>query len=362
MSIESTLNSLASVTMAAPRPNSHLIKSNVYRKCNVTNATKNSAKENVVIVRGVSYRCNQNGSWTKIATPQQLKIWKEREPFDHNPVRGSSPHFPFAGRPAALQTSKRYSKVNDSLKLPSSLQPKQIKARFRLITRLPKPRSAAIPKRSLTASVGQSNSASKLVPIQSRYKWVRGAQVFKKIFVQAVKTAPRPSNQETVICQLGAKALKSSIDRLRRKSKQKLATNNQKYCMYFCRFGRCNKGSTCPFKHDPEKVAVCTRYVALNLHPDLFYSFFDCFTSVRIFFSFEYYLSTRFLRGTCRIDNCTFSHNLTADKMPVCSFFLKRACTKDPCPYRHVKVAESATVCPDFNRGHCPKGDQVRCN
>lgn len=30
--------------------------------------------------------------------------------------------------------------------------------------------------------------------------------------------------------------------------------------MYYNRFGRCNRGQQCPYIHDPEKVAVCTRY------------------------------------------------------------------------------------------------------
>lgn len=29
--------------------------------------------------------------------------------------------------------------------------------------------------------------------------------------------------------------------------------------MYYNRFGRCNRGERCPYVHDPEKVAVCTR-------------------------------------------------------------------------------------------------------
>lgn len=32
------------------------------------------------------------------------------------------------------------------------------------------------------------------------------------------------------------------------------------YCTYYNRFGRCNRGNACPYIHDPDKVAVCTRY------------------------------------------------------------------------------------------------------
>ena len=36
-------------------------------------------------------------------------------------------------------------------------------------------------------------------------------------------------------------------------------THKRKYCMFYNRFGKCNRKDKCPFIHDPEKVAVCTR-------------------------------------------------------------------------------------------------------
>ena len=33
----------------------------------------------------------------------------------------------------------------------------------------------------------------------------------------------------------------------------------KKYCMFYNRFGKCNRKENCPFIHDPEKIAVCTR-------------------------------------------------------------------------------------------------------
>ena len=33
----------------------------------------------------------------------------------------------------------------------------------------------------------------------------------------------------------------------------------KKYCMFYNKFGKCNKEGSCPYIHDPEKVAVCTR-------------------------------------------------------------------------------------------------------
>lgn len=43
------------------------------------------------------------------------------------------------------------------------------------------------------------------------------------------------------------------IRHARQKKQQK------QYCMYYNRFGKCNRGNSCPYIHDPDKVAVCTR-------------------------------------------------------------------------------------------------------
>ena len=33
----------------------------------------------------------------------------------------------------------------------------------------------------------------------------------------------------------------------------------KRYCMFFNRFGKCQRQDKCPYVHDPERVAVCTR-------------------------------------------------------------------------------------------------------
>ncbi|KAL3222587.1 hypothetical protein MRX96_028368 [Rhipicephalus microplus] len=122
-----------------------------------------------------------------------------------------------------------------------------------------------------------------------------------------------------------SRTVNRSIHRVRNVgNSQKL--KQKSYCMFFNRFGRCNKGDKCAYVHDPEKVAVCTR----------------------------------FLRGTCKTSDCPFSHKIAPEKMPVCSYFLKGRCTNDPCPYRHVKVSSKAAVCKDFAvRGYCADG--IKC-
>uniref|UniRef100_A0A671SYD7 Zinc finger CCCH domain-containing protein 3 n=1 Tax=Sinocyclocheilus anshuiensis TaxID=1608454 RepID=A0A671SYD7_9TELE len=112
-----------------------------------------------------------------------------------------------------------------------------------------------------------------------------------------------------------------------RQARQKKQRAKQ-YCMYYNRFGKCNHGDACPYIHDPDKVAVCTR----------------------------------FLRSTCKQTdgNCPFSHKVAKEKMPVCSYFLKGICNNSSCPYSHVYVSRKADVCKDFVRGYCPQGDKCK--
>ena len=89
--------------------------------------------------------------------------------------------------------------------------------------------------------------------------------------------------------------------------------------------GRCTKGPSCPYIHNPSTVAVCT----------------DCLKS-----------------GNCPAgDACDLSHDLIPERTPACLHFLKGKCTNDPCRYTHVRVNPSAPVCKDFaTLGYCSKG------
>ncbi|XP_017335484.1 zinc finger CCCH domain-containing protein 3 [Ictalurus punctatus] len=132
----------------------------------------------------------------------------------------------------------------------------------------------------------------------------------------------RTSNTRHVASRAVQKSL--AIIRQARQKKQQA----KQYCMYFNRFGKCNRGSACPYIHDPDKVAVCTR----------------------------------FLRGTCKQTDgtCPFSHKVSKEKMPVCSYFLKGICNNSSCPYSHVYVSRKAAVCQDFIRGYCPQGEKCK--
>ncbi|XP_019567852.2 zinc finger CCCH domain-containing protein 3 isoform X1 [Rhinolophus sinicus] len=126
---------------------------------------------------------------------------------------------------------------------------------------------------------------------------------------------------------LASRALQRSLA-IVRQARQKRRRKEPEYCMYYNRFGRCNRGEQCPYIHDPEKVAVCTRFV----------------------------------RGTCKKTDgtCPFSHQVSKEKMPVCSYFLKGVCSNSNCPYSHVYVSRKAEVCTDFLKGYCPLGAKCK--
>nr|XP_056710598.1 zinc finger CCCH domain-containing protein 3 [Euleptes europaea] len=139
-------------------------------------------------------------------------------------------------------------------------------------------------------------------------------------------TPPGCPSRSATSRYIASRAVQRSLAIIRQAKQKK--EKKKEYCMYYNRFGKCNRGESCPYIHDPEKVAVCTR----------------------------------FLRGTCKKTDgtCPFSHKVSKDKMPVCSYFLKGICNNSDCPYSHVYVSRKAEVCSDFLKGYCPLGEKCK--
>ena len=106
---------------------------------------------------------------------------------------------------------------------------------------------------------------------------------------------------------------------LQKRSRQPL---RRSFCMFYNRTGRCNAKSSCPYVHDPNKVAVCLD----------------------------------FINGECVAEQCLLSHKVEPDKMPTCFKFLRGTCIDKACPYRHVMVSRTAPVCSEFLKGFCTQG------
>lgn len=72
------------------------------------------------------------------------------------------------------------------------------------------------------------------------------------------------------------------------------------------------------------------------------------------------YFILRYLRGTCNIENCPFSHEAKKEKVPVCQHFLRGRCLRDNCPYLHVNVGKDAPICKNFAEyRYCYLGEKV---
>ncbi|KAI8817909.1 uncharacterized protein EV422DRAFT_539309 [Fimicolochytrium jonesii] len=99
----------------------------------------------------------------------------------------------------------------------------------------------------------------------------------------------------------------------------------KKHCQFY-RFGQCQKGASCPYIHDPARLAVCPA----------------------------------FLKGSCTESPCKLSHSPTEYNMPICVHFERGRCTKsEECPYLHVKHSLDTAVCPSFAMdGFCQAGRQ----
>ncbi|CAH1270814.1 ZC3H3 [Branchiostoma lanceolatum] len=81
--------------------------------------------------------------------------------------------------------------------------------------------------------------------------------------VTYIRTAPGKlvrSPATNKVQEMASRAVQRSIltsqtARYRKTNRQAAA---RQYCMFYNRFGRCNRGNDCPYIHDPDKVAVCT--------------------------------------------------------------------------------------------------------
>ncbi|XP_076871015.1 zinc finger CCCH domain-containing protein 3 isoform X2 [Brachyhypopomus gauderio] len=147
-----------------------------------------------------------------------------------------------------------------------------------------------------------------------------------KWFSPQDESSPSSVVRTSSMRHVASRAVQRSLAIIRHARQRKQQARH--YCMYYNRFGKCNRADACPYIHDPEKVAVCTR----------------------------------FLRGTCKQTDgtCPFSHKVSKEKMPVCSYFLKGICSNSNCPYSHVYVSRKAAVCQDFLRGYCPQGEKCK--
>uniref|UniRef100_A0A8C9UY79 Zinc finger CCCH domain-containing protein 3 n=1 Tax=Scleropages formosus TaxID=113540 RepID=A0A8C9UY79_SCLFO len=249
------------------------------------------------------------------------------------------------GRP-----SSRCGACPSSPVLRGSTAQRVIRTRYKIVTRrgFPGPSSASFSSPSLSWRARKVQCARNLLQSRLRsppgappdegvlahpwrgrnVRWIGGA--LYRVSANKLYRTASPSAS-------AAAAVRRAVQRSRSIIRHALQRRQQskQYCMYYNRFGRCNRGQNCPYIHDPDKVAVCTRLL-IGCH--------------------------RFLRGTCKQTDgtCPFSHKVSKEKMPVCSYFLRGVCSNSSCPYSHVYVSRKAAICEDFVRGYCPQGEKCK--
>eukprot|EP00116_Pleurobrachia_bachei_P000087 sb/3460349/ len=118
---------------------------------------------------------------------------------------------------------------------------------------------------------------------------------------------------------------KKAVDRALKWKRRTVQQKQKVDCMFYIRRGTCLFGDQCRKKHDPEKVALCRRFI--------FY-------------------------GKCPIVGCLFQHRCVPEKMPLCLYFYSGKCTKEDCQFLHVKLSTDVQVCDRFLAGHCDRGSK----
>ncbi|KAK9246893.1 hypothetical protein V1506DRAFT_534107 [Lipomyces tetrasporus] len=96
-------------------------------------------------------------------------------------------------------------------------------------------------------------------------------------------------------------------------------------CRYFTMTGKCARGLSCPYNHDPNHVALCPLY----------------------------------LHNKCQNPSCDLSHSPSPHNSPLCVHFQRGHCSNPNCKYTHMTVAPDAKVCRDFAlKLFCDAGDK----
>ncbi|RHZ82162.1 hypothetical protein Glove_113g9 [Diversispora epigaea] len=98
-----------------------------------------------------------------------------------------------------------------------------------------------------------------------------------------------------------------------------------KFCIFFSKFGKCKEGDKCAYIHDPDRVAVCRKWLREN---------------------------------KCSLgDKCTLQHKKSPHVIPYCRHFSHGLCINRKCHYTHVRVNPKASRCEAFiKERYCPKG------
>jgi hypothetical protein len=68
--------------------------------------------------------------------------------------------------------------------------------------------------------------------------------------------------------------LNPSLNNCKANSDKKYFKSEKKYCLFYNRYGRCSRGDSCQYIHDPNHVALCPRSKTLFINVNLKKNFY----------------------------------------------------------------------------------------
>ncbi|CEL56262.1 Zinc finger CCCH domain-containing protein 3 OS=Mus musculus GN=Zc3h3 PE=2 SV=1 [Rhizoctonia solani AG-1 IB] len=196
-------------------------------------------------------------------------------------------------------------------------------------TSAPAPISATQPSSSTLASTTTSGPTTPQYVHAGKHTLIAANRVNKK---------PRPPPPAVLAAKRARLAKLSKVMNNVQAHRNKTVKRRkvvEKPCKFWTRTGICQNGNTCPYQHDPQKTAICPRFVS----------------------------------GDCPNTplTCPLSHDPTPERMPLCVHFQNagRCRLGSSCPYPHVFLGDKRKegVCRDFAvLGYCARGVECERN
>jgi len=179
--------------------------------------------------------------------------------------------------------------------------------------------------RSFHQNIHSYKKRTKLIPSRKVIRPAHFKPKFKSKNISLVRSKNKVESIQGKFLQTKSSSFKQrQANKILKRSRLKKINKIQTHCIYYNRFGKCNRGDKCNFIHDPSRIALCTR----------------------------------FLNGDCQNTDCPFSHVINKSKVPTCQYFLKGKCSVKNCPYLHVFVGRNTPVCRQFAlSGFCAKAE-----
>ncbi|KAF7712794.1 Uncharacterized protein PECH_002624 [Penicillium ucsense] len=183
---------------------------------------------------------------------------------------------------------------------------------------------------AMVSTMAQPGTAHQILVNDVPFKITHGGSKLVRVFndPNTANTTPKRVNVAGVTFVRSKNGNLHRLGAVASKKNPMTVKKRNELCKRFTSTGACYKGPSCPFVHDPNKVAICKDFLQTG----------ECSAGM----------------------NCDLSHEPSPHRSPACVHFLRGRCSNPQCRYAHVRVNPGAPVCRDFaTLGYCDKG--VNC-